>query len=489
MNQNSYVGGDKLNMISEQISNLIMQYDDYYARGQYANSLEVANKLLQLAEQSNSPTEKMNAYIKLIHSYYSLGEIENTFENIIHFRILCEDYPSPKCDFYLQLIHGYIFEYEENFESAIHTFKQAYQLAHEIQSNRSIALSGNLYAHLLLKAGYAEQAHEQAIYNYHFIQRHLSTNLLYICQSQHILATTYIETNQFELALQVIEELKRNPILIHNKKERSRYLFAHATYFIKQGLYETAISYLRKSEEIAFQNNDTILMKRIYKLHAQIFAQLNDYRQAFIQLQNYTHLLEQTSKINFLSKTHELDLKQNAYLLERNANIDSLSGLYNRSYLEKTTNKWLQNARQNGDHICCIVFDVDNFKTINDTYGHLYGDEVIRHIGKNCKELFQSKDYLCARYGGDEFIIVLKNFGQDKVRPATQQLFKNITSRPISFENVTFSITISMGVVCTDVYPSKRFTQLFKIADQALYMAKRQGKNQILAMINSTCSL
>ena len=478
-----------MNVLNPQLTNLSMQYEDFYARGQYANALEVAQKLLELAQISHRNKEKMDAYLKLMHSYYSLGEVENAFELIVPFRILCEENRSLKTDYYLHLIRGYIYEYEENYTLAVNAVEIALTLALKLNENLPIATSRNLYSHYLLLNGENEKAHLSALESYHFIQKNMFSNLLYVCHSQHILATTYIDTGQLQNANQILVELASNPIIVHNKKERSRYLFAYATYYMKLLQYEKAIMYFKGAEEIAFQNNDYILLKRIYKLYAQVCALQQDYKQAFSHMQNYTHLLEQTIKTHFISKTQELDIKQNAFVVEKRANIDTLSGLYNRSYLEKTTNQWLSTAKKDGNHICCIVFDVDNFKTINDTYGHLFGDEVIKHIGKCCAQMFSTPNCICARFGGDEFVIILLNYGRDKIRPATQELFKKITCEKILFEQKAFNITISMGVVCNDSFPSKRFTQLFRVADQALYMAKRQGKNQILAMTNSCCSL
>ena len=465
-----------------------MQYEDFYARGQYANSLEVAHKLLELAEINQNNHEKMHAYIKIMHSYYSLGEVENAFEVIVPFRIHCEENRSLKTDFYLQLIRGYIYEYEENYTLAVNAVEAALSLARKLNEYLPITVSRNLYSHYLLLNNENEKAYLSALEGYKFIQKNMCSNLLYVCQSQHILATTYIETEQLQNAREMLEELASNPIIAHNKKERSRYFFAYATYYMKCHHYNEAIFYFKKSEEIAFQNNDYLLLKRIYKLYAQVFALQQDYKQALTHMQNYTHLLEQTYKTHFISKTQELDIKQNAIVVEKRANIDTLSGLYNRSYLEKTTNQWLHNAEKDGKHICCIVFDVDNFKTINDTYGHLFGDEVIKHIGKCCTQMYSTSNCICARYGGDEFVIILSDYGRDNIYPTTRALFNKITHEKILFEQNEFNITISMGVVCNDSFPSKRFTQLFRFADQALYMAKQQGKNQILTMSNSYCS-
>ena len=478
-----------MKVINPQISNLTLQYDDFYARGLFANALEIARKIFEEAKRTQSTEAKASAYIKLMQCYYSLGEIENAFEVILHFRVLCEGLEAEKINYYLHMINGYIYDYEENFDLAISNAYNALNVATSLKENKAISKSRNLYSHLLLKNGQIEQAYESAITGYHFIKEHLSSNLLLVCHGQHILATTQIESGLLKDAYYLLEELSKNPIIIYNKKERSRFYFAFATYFVKCTQYKEALAYFKKSEELAFQNNDTMLLRRIYKHYASIYGQLNNYKNAFIQMQNYAHLLEQTIKLNFSSKIKELDFKHNAFQLERRANLDQLSGLYNRSYIEQTANNWLANAKENGTHICLVVFDVDNFKMINDTYGHLYGDEVIKHIGYCCKKVFNTENAICARYGGDEFVIILKEYGLDNIREISNNLFNEITKTTIEVETVQFNISISMGVVCNDSFPSKRFTQLFRIADQALYTAKNQGKNQIVAMSNQTCQL
>ena len=128
-----------------------------------------------------------------------------------------------------------------------------------------------LYQHYLIFIGYQ------------FIKEHLSSNLLLVCHSLHILATTQIESGLLKDAYNKLEELSKNPIIVYNKKERSRFYFAFATYFIKCAQYQVALSHFKKAEELAFQNNDIALLKRIYKYYASIYAQLNNYKNAYIQ--------------------------------------------------------------------------------------------------------------------------------------------------------------------------------------------------------------
>ena len=236
-----------MKVINTQISNLTLQYEDFFARGLFSNAIEVANKILEEASQTHSIEEKASAYIKLMHCYYSLGEIENAFEIILHFRLLCEGLETEKINYYLHMINGYIYDYEENFELATSNVYNAIKIAKKLNEKRAIAKSQNMYSHVLLKNGQIEQAYESAIIGYQFIKEHLSSNLLLVCHSLHILATTQIESGLLKDAYNKLEELSKNPIIVYNKKERSRFYFAFATYFIKCSQYQVALSHLKKA--------------------------------------------------------------------------------------------------------------------------------------------------------------------------------------------------------------------------------------------------
>jgi diguanylate cyclase (GGDEF)-like protein len=124
-----------------------------------------------------------------------------------------------------------------------------------------------------------------------------------------------------------------------------------------------------------------------------------------------------------------------------------------------------------------FVLDIDNFKKINDTMGHAFGDEVLRSLGQQITPIFRASDII-GRIGGDELIILLKNINNDDV------LLKEATKVARFFhefkagEYVKYSATASIGAA---IFPrdGKDFEAMYKAADQALYMAKKRGKNQL----------
>lgn len=457
------------------------QYDELFTKGLFGQAIEIAQILLKDAKRLHNYEAKADAYIRLMHCYYNLNETENAFEIILKLRLLNEHVQFRLMDYYLEIINAYIYDYEENFELAIIHASKAISIAFELNNAHAIAINRNMLTHCLIKQKETAQALEMALSNEKFIQEKLPNELLLHTQCLHILARAQMAENLTAHAKQTLDKLADSPVIANNKKECSRYLYVYACYYLHIYEYDKALTYLLKVETLAFQNNDIDLLRRIYKEYAFVYAQTGDYKTAFIKMKNYAHLLERAFQTNFSSKMNELSLKQLALSNERLANLDALSNLFNRSYIEQLTNEWLQNY-DNTSPICLIVFDVDDFKYINDTSGHLYGDEVIKQIGISCQKVFNTSLTVCARYGGDEFVIVTQKITLDEVINLSEQLFTELSSKKLLIEKAERSISISMGIVSADKQESKRFTELFRLADQALYIAKSKGKKQIAIM-------
>ncbi len=151
---------------------------------------------------------------------------------------------------------------------------------------------------------------------------------------------------------------------------------------------------------------------------------------------------------------------------------DSLTHLYNHEFFYEQLDEHRKSFAQNGSAFSVIIADIDDFKQVNDTYGHAFGDEVIQKVG----EIFSAnapKKAICARYGGEEFAMVIPNGNPDKT---AEQIRKAFAETAFSTMDGTRHFTLSLGTaVCTRPYDSA--TAFFEEADQALYLAKRSGKN------------
>lgn len=152
---------------------------------------------------------------------------------------------------------------------------------------------------------------------------------------------------------------------------------------------------------------------------------------------------------------------------------DSLTGLYNRRYfLERVRLHLLEEGRA---HI--MLCDIDRFKEVNDQYGHLAGDAVLKEFARIAREVLQHNDAI-ARFGGDEFVMALTGLTDDQAYEMGERLRKTVEDSPFHYQTQILSIRISVGIAQLS-YDDLEKSELIADADRALYMAKAAGKNRV----------
>ncbi len=154
---------------------------------------------------------------------------------------------------------------------------------------------------------------------------------------------------------------------------------------------------------------------------------------------------------------------------------DVLTGCGNRAYALEALDLELRRADRSGSATSVIMLDLDFFKAINDSYGHLAGDAVLSHVGSVLRQSLRASD-IKARYGGEEFLIVLPDTPLSSARLVAESLRRTLAQAPVSSGEITVGITASLGLTAaTD--GEREATSLIARADAALYAAKRQGRN------------
>lgn len=176
--------------------------------------------------------------------------------------------------------------------------------------------------------------------------------------------------------------------------------------------------------------------------------------------------------INIISKIRSNEKKKE---LENKADTDLLTGLTNKLATERKIKDYMAQNPQSQSML--FILDVDNFKKINDTMGHAFGDEVLRSLGKQIGAIFRATDII-GRVGGDEFMIFLKGVSNDESVRKEAEKVENFFRNFQAGEYVKYAATASIGVA---IFPQEGddFESLYKAADQGLYKAKKRGKNQL----------
>jgi len=165
--------------------------------------------------------------------------------------------------------------------------------------------------------------------------------------------------------------------------------------------------------------------------------------------------------------------------LERLAVTDALTGLYNRRHFHQRLQDEYQRSKRYDLPLACLMFDIDDFKKINDTYGHLQGDTVLREIAVRTNGVIRKTD-ICARYGGEEFVVIMPQTRLAGARSQAQRLLEVLRSSKYPGMPAKARVTVSVGVAVLDLEKMDNCDALVAQADVALYEAKRLGKNRVV---------
>jgi diguanylate cyclase (GGDEF)-like protein len=156
---------------------------------------------------------------------------------------------------------------------------------------------------------------------------------------------------------------------------------------------------------------------------------------------------------------------------------DDLTGLYNRRGLYELGQREVERARRFRRPLAAIMMDIDNFKQINDTYGHSTGDQVLQAVAQRCRENLRKIDIL-GRLGGDEFAILLPETDMFTASSVAERVRQYIAETPVETQQVNLDVTVSIGIArATD--DINYLDKLIRRADSAMYTAKNGGRNRI----------
>jgi len=189
------------------------------------------------------------------------------------------------------------------------------------------------------------------------------------------------------------------------------------------------------------------------------FRDETEVRRAETELQQANERLEALNKVLLTQAIH-----------------DSLTGLFNRAYLDEALPRELARCRRDGSSIALLILDVDHFKEINDTFGHDVGDRVLREVARLVRRVVRAGDIPC-RFGGDEIVAVMPGATQPEAAAVAERIRQTVSEKQLGDSGIRLNVTVSIGCAVFPVHADSA-TDLFRAADRALYAAKDSGRNR-----------
>jgi len=224
-----------------------------------------------------------------------------------------------------------------------------------------------------------------------------------------------------------------------------------------------------KEVKLAFEKNRSGNFQKIQlSNNSEEFDSIaNAFNEMNVELSETTISLESMTKI----------VAERTQVLEQLSNTDPLTEVANRRALFERGNAEFSRLQRTKNKFTVILLDCDLFKNVNDQYGHLFGDEVLKHICKICTEEIRNIDFF-ARYGGEEFILILPESEISGAVKTAERIQDSLANNCIAFEGKDVCVTLSLGI-CAVSSKHDNFEAVIKDADAAMYRAKENGRNRI----------
>ncbi len=223
---------------------------------------------------------------------------------------------------------------------------------------------------------------------------------------------------------------------------------------------------LSEKEESFKEIRETVEDRSIRDMVGQVLYELGEIRKQNEELKK--KLEKANSQIRKL--TDELEEK------EKEATVDFLTQVANRASFDRTLSDMVNDFYRRNYPFALIMIDIDNFKKINDTYGHQAGDYVLQELARVLKSQLRARDVI-ARYGGEEFAIILPGVNFSQALRVAERLRRSVEKHLFRYKDIQIPVTISLGLAM--MRDGLDETAIVEKADKALYLAKRSGKNQV----------
>jgi two-component system cell cycle response regulator len=281
---------------------------------------------------------------------------------------------------------------------------------------------------------------------------------------------------------------------INGDKEKERHfyiIFLSGPLMGKMHLLEEGTITLGRVGEVDIPINDLGISRKhceiLFHKDQAVLRDLGSTNGTFLNGKRVTEAeLREGDKIQISSSTilkfDQQDKIENIFHKElyKMAVVDALTGAYNKRFFEERIQEEFSYCFRNKVPLSLVMFDIDHFKQVNDTYGHPAGDFVLSRIAALTKTIIRNEDVL-ARYGGEEFVVILKATDAEGALTLAERLRRLIEESEFDFEEKKIRITISIGVASLVGQNFANWETMLKLADSLLYKSKNGGRNRVSA--------
>ena len=484
-------------------------------RGKYAEAKESFDKCLEIARETDSRHELATGYTNLGILYRNLGVLDAALTCSLESVSLHMEAGSAKGQAASFINIGNIYSNNGEYEKALEYHTQALAIFEESGDLHrvAIALSGmsNAYSNLG-KMGKAVESCERAL-----SMRIELGEPLGIASSHQQLGSLHEAAGEFDLALAWYRASLPLCEKIGQRKLLTVLTLAIGRCEGKLGQRVSAIQNLQRGIDLADELEQQPLMAAGYRDLSELFEQQGDFEQAY-RCQRLRHDLERevareevAREIARIEMAHEIKTKEQEAELHRlrTAELekeiderrqveaalrdsedrfrrlsreDSLTGVSNRRHFLDVGCRVASRAHAGDIGICIGMLDLDNFKRINDQFGHQAGDRVLKEFARIASSCIRPDDFL-ARYGGEEFVILFRDCGLEDGIEIMSRINRELGRGGLTWHDTVIPVTVSGGIVHSSETGSGEslLSELIRLADSRLYAAKESGRNRIVA--------
>lgn len=492
---------------------------NHYEKEEFTKAIEIGKALLEKSRSLKDKHSEKKALEVLSYASYFLVDYIGAMTYIMHFSKLLEEAGSVEEKIKTNNVFISLFTRQGEYQEALNLLKKVDQMAKANHLSLETCKNLNNYGFFYNTFREYSKAISPLLQALDIAEREHYSELAAVIYGN--LAIAYLRTGDLQEARQCLDEL-----FLRSKPASSSLSLCEAYMYRGELLgaeknFEEALSQIKASKVLAEKNGYTAELAEATQIEANLYRMMGDYERAYDCLQQHIEILGILSRnakqgaITKLKMEYDINKKdieadllreQNAILEEQNRKIqdqtrelerlnavlgrqnddlhqsaieDYLTGVYNRKYFTLKLQEEFSIAKEQKKDLAVIIFDIDHFKQINDTYGHLVGDEIIKHVSNICEESLDS-DSLIGRFGGDEFMILMLDANKEEAMLKAQELLENIKMDPLMMDKKPIRATLSIGV--SDVWHlnPKTTDELMHIADLGLYEAKQGGRNRCI---------